>query len=74
MRGLSEEQDYGSRPSERVLQRCMGVQSQMIERVPGIAPYLARVMETSGLTRQGISPLFDNLLEVVEKFSPESSP
>ena len=53
--------------NDRVLQRYMGVHARMIERIPGIAPYLERVMASSGLTRRGVSPVFDNLLDALER-------
>lgn len=51
---------------EGVLRRYMNVQSRTIERISGIAPYLSQVLDDTGLTQRGISPVFDNLLDAVE--------
>ena len=53
--------------SDRVLQRYLRVQSAMLDRVPGIAPFLAQAMESIGLSQRGISPVFDNLMDAIDK-------
>jgi len=37
-----------------------------IERIPGIAPYVAAQMRLLGLDQEGVSPVYDTLMQAVE--------
>ena len=53
--------------SESLLQRYFVTQTAQINQVPGIVPYLAKVMASLGITR-GVSPAYDNLMDAVDRY------